>query len=375
METINSNNTSNRKSQTCFNFGKLFIVLSVILLHTNQTLAQKNKAKKIDSVATELFKSGQIYGGILVAEGDKIVYNRAFGMADKENELPNTENSVFPINSMTKSFTAVLVLQMYEEGLIKLYDPISLHFPDFKHPKANLITLHDLLSHRSGLQDYFSLQLKGKMDFNITMDDMLNEIGQMELEFEPGTAFSYNNTGYVLLAKIVQNIRNLSFEDALEKYIFVPTEMTNTTYSSTDKLPNAVKLYDQNGELAQTNRYFIGDAGIFSTTKDLYKFLLTINSDELLKKSTWNLALTPHSLPKEAKREFPAHFSPYGYGFGLTEWPYSRTENKLTANHGGTGFGSSSYMTRFIDIDRIIIFWNNHYTAPFQPVIFETVSK
>ena len=358
-----------------FNFGKFILLLLLILINTNQILAQKNKTKEIDRVAAELFESGQIHGGILVAEGNKIIYNKAFGMADKENEIPNTENSVFPINSMTKSFTAVLVLQMYEEGLIKLIDPISLHVPNFKHPKANQITIHDLLSHRSGLQDYFFLQLKGNIDFNITLDDMLNEIGKMELEFEPGSAFSYNNTGYVLLAKMVQNLRGMSFEEALEKYIFVPTEMTNTTYNSTDKLSNAVKLYDQNGEPAQANSYFIGDAGFFSTTIDLYKFLLTINSNELLNKSTWKLMLKPHSLPNEAKREFPAHFSPYGYGFGLTEWSYSMAENKLTANHGGTGFGSSSYMTRFLDSDRIVIFWNNQYAAPFQPEIFEIVAN
>jgi CubicO group peptidase (beta-lactamase class C family) len=375
MNSINLNSSSIRKSKSYIKFGKSIFVLLFIMFFTNQSIAQKNKAEKIDSVVTELFKTGQIYGGILVAEGDEIIYNKAFGMADKDNKIPNTDNSIFPINSMTKSFTAVLTLQMYEEGLIKLNDPISLYVPDFKHPKANQISIHDLLSHRSGLQDYFLVQLKEKMDFDISMDDMLNEIGKMELEFEPGTAFSYNNTGYVLLAIMVQNLRKLSFKDALEKYVFEPTEMTNTTYKSTEKLPDAVKLYDQNGETAQTNRYFIGDAGIFSTTKDLHRFLLTINSDKLLSKSTWKLALTPHSLPKEAKREFPAHFSPYGYGFGLTERPYKKTESRLTANHGGTGFGSSSYMTRFIDSDRIIIFWNNQFKSPVQPEIFEIMAK
>ena len=375
METINFNIRGMRKNESYFKFGKLFFVLSLILFFTNQSVAQKNKVEEIDSVAKELFDAGKIYGGIFVAEGDKILYNKAFGMADMEAEKLNTDNSLFPINSMTKSFTAVLVLQLYEEGLIKLSDPISLYVSDFKHPKVNQITIHDLLSHRSGLQDYFLVQLNGKMDFDISMNDMLNIIGKMELEFEPGTAFSYNNTGYVLLAKMVQNLRKLSFKDALKKYILDPLEMTSSTYSSTDKLPGAVKLYDQNGELAQTNSYFIGDAGIFSTTKDLHKFLLAINSDKLLSKATWELALTPHSLPKEAKREFPANFSPYGYGFGLTEWPYKKMENRLTANHGGTGFGSSSYMARFIDSDRVIIFWNNQYKAPVQPVIFETVAK
>jgi CubicO group peptidase (beta-lactamase class C family) len=375
MDTTNPDSSRMKKSQSCARFGKLIFLLSFITLIANQSIAQKSKGVEIDSLATELFETGQIYGGILVAEGDKILYNKAFGMADKEAKKPNTDNSLFPINSMTKSFTAVLILQLYEEGLIKLNDPISLYVSDFKHPKVNQITIHDLLSHRSGVQDYFLVQLNGKMDFDISMNEMLNKIGKMELEFEPGTAFSYNNTGYVLLAKMAQNLRKLSFKDALKKYIFDPLEMTRTIYSPTDELPDAVKLYDQNGEPAQTNRYFIGDAGIFSTTKDLHKFLLAINSEKLLSKTTWQLALTPHSLPKDARREFPAHFSPYGYGFGLTEWPYKKTESRLTANHGGTGFGSSSYMTRFMNSDRVIIFWNNQYNAPFQPVIFETVAK
>lgn len=350
-------------------------VFSFALVFVNQSLAQKNMAKEIDSVATNLFETGQIYGGILVAEGVDIIYNKAFGMSDKDAKTPNSENTLFPINSMTKSFTAVLVLQLYEEGVIKLNNPISLYVPEFKHSKANQITIHDLLCHRSGLQDYFLVQLNNKMDFDISRNEMLEVIAQMELEFEPGTAFSYNNTGYVLLAMAVEKLRQSSFKDALDKYIIRPLDMTNTTYSSTDKLMGSVKLYDQNGNPAQTNRYFIGDAGIFSTTKDLHKFLMSIKSDKLLSEKTWELALTPHSLPEEATRDFPAHFSPYGYGFGLTEWPYKGSMNKMTANHGGAGFGSSSYMARFIDNDRIIIFWNNQFKPPIQPVIFGTMAK
>ncbi len=375
MDKINHNNSRLEIRPLSTKFGKLMFVLSFVTLFINLSIAQINKAKEIDSVATKLFETGQIYGGILVAEGDKIIYNKAFGMSDKEGKIPNSDNALFPINSMTKSFTAILVLQLYQEGLIKLNEPISLYLPEFNHPKSDEITIHHLLSHRSGLQDYFLVQLNDKMDFDISMDEMLNNIEEMELEFEPGTAFSYNNTGYVLLAILVEKKRHLSFKEALEKYIFKPLKMTNTTYSSTDKLIGAVKLYDQNGEPAQTNRYFIGDAGIFSTTKDLHKFLMTVNSDKLLSNKTWKLALTPHSLPKEAKREFPAHFSPYGYGFGLTEWPYENTKNKITASHGGAGFGSSSYMTRFIESDRIIILWNNQYKSPVQPVIYQIMAK
>ncbi len=372
MDTSNQNSSRLKTSPFYIKFGKLIFVLSFF---TNQSIAQTSIAEEIDSVATELFETGKIYGGVLVAEGNKIIYNKAFGLSDKDTKILNSDNSLFPINSMTKSFTAVLILQLYEEGLIKLNDPVSLYVPNFKHPKVDKITIHDILSHRSGLQDYFLVQLNGKMDFDISMNEMLDKIEKMELEFEPGTAFSYNNTGYVLLAKIVQSLRKMSFKDALEKYIFDPLDMKNSTRSSTDKVVGAVKLYDHIGAVAQTNKYFIGDGGIFSTTKDLHKFLLTLNSEKLLSKDTWKLAFTPHSLPKEAKREFPAHFNPYGYGFGLAEWPFENTENKLTASHGGTGFGSSSYMTRFIESDRIIILWNNQYKLPVQPEIYQIMAK
>jgi len=375
MDKINLNNLRLRTKPLYTKLVKLMFVLSFIALFFNQSIAQINTEKEIDSVATKLFETGQIYGGILVAEGDKIIYNKAFGMSDKEAKIPNSDNALFPINSMTKSFTAVLVLQLYQEGLIKLNDPISLYVPVFNHPKSNEITIHHLLSHRSGLQDYFLVQLNDKMEFDVSMNEMLSEIAQMELEFDPGTAFSYNNTGYVLLAMVIEKTRQLSFNDALEEYIFKPLKMNNTTYNSNDKLNGSVKLYDQDGNIAQTNQYFIGDAGIFSTTKDLHKFLLSVNSDKLLNKMTWELALTSHSLPEEAKREFPAHFSPYGYGFGLTEWPYEDSKNKMTANHGGAGFGSSSYMARFIDNDRIIIFWNNQFKPPIQPILFEIMAK
>lgn len=356
-------------------FDRLLFIFLTVFMFTNYCIAQKNKTELLDSIATNLFESDQIYGGIFVAEGDTIIYNEAFGMSDKELGIKNAKNAVFPINSMSKSFTAVLILQLYEDGFLKLDDPVSQYLSGFKHPKANEITIHHLLSHRSGLQDYFLLQLKGEMGFDISMNEMLENIAETELEFQPGTAFSYNNTGYVLLAMIVEKQRKSSFKDALTKYIFDPLEMTKTFYSSTDKRVGSVKLYDQNGNPAQSNRYLIGDGGIFSTTTDLHKFLMSINTNTLLTKEIWELALTPHSFPKEAKRPFPTHFNPYGYGFSLTEWPYSNSKNGMTASHGGTGFGSSSYMSRFIDNNRIIIFWNNQYKKPVQPAIFAILAE
>ena len=169
-----------------------------ILIFAFQTATSQVKIaiyKEIDDIAQKLYADGKLHGGILIAEGENVIYQNAFGMADRNLEIPNTVNTRFTINSMGKMFTAILTLQLVEDDSISLNDPISKHLPWFNHPRAGDITIHHLLSHRSGLKGYFDEQIEGRLDFFISQREVLDKMSQLDVKFEPGKGCDYSNTG------------------------------------------------------------------------------------------------------------------------------------------------------------------------------------
>lgn len=338
----------------------------------------KDKKARIHEVATKLYKEGKLHGGVLVAEGENIIYQGAFGMADRDLGVPNTEKTRFIINSMGKMFTAILILQLAEEGQLKVSDPISKHLPWFEHPRAKDITIHQLLSHRSGLKGYFMEQLEGRLEFNLYQRDMLEKMAQTELNFEPDTAFDYCNTGYVLLGEIIMKYRGTTdYNNILQERIFKPLGMKNTYHSASVYGPGAPVYYKQDGSPATPFPHinYKGDGGSKSTLQDLHKFAMAIGSEKLLTKASWNLAFTPHSLPEEAKRVFGAHFDPYGYGYSVLSLPYAKNKKAKAVGHGGAGIGSTDFLVRYTDSERIIINWNNEFLNPVLTELFEAVAE
>ncbi len=346
---------------------------------TQSTYAQNSKDKrdKIQEIATKLYEEGKLHGGLLVAEGENIIFQGGFGMADRDLGIPNTENTRFIINSMGKMFTAILTLQLVEEGKLELNDPVSSHLSWFNHPRADEITIHQLLSHRSGLKGYFMEQLNGKLDFNLPQREILEKMAQAELNFEPGTAFDYSNTGYLLLGEIIMKYRAADYYDVLQDKIFKPLGMKNTYYSACTYGPGSPVYYKQDGSSATPfpHMNYKGDGGSKSTLEDLHKFALAIGSDQLLSKISWELAFTPYSQPEEAIRVFGAHFDPYGYGFSLPDLPYSQSEKSKAVGHGGAGIGSSNYLVRFKSSDRIVIIWNNEFKKPKLMELFQVLAE
>lgn len=279
----------------------------------------------------------------------------------------------FSINSLGKMFTAILIMQLVEEGRLALNDPLTRHLPDFVHPRAGEVTIHMLLSHRSGLPDYFINQLRGVIPMELELPTILETVAGMELDFEPGTMFHYSNTGYVLLGMIVERKNKMPFAQVLEERLFEPLGMDATAHDLDligDRVPD---YYMQDGRVVESREgIFVGDGGQTSSLRDLHRFMLALGSDRLLDEKSWDLVFTPHSLPSEVPEGAwpPAHQDPYGYGFTLPQLPYSVESTALAAGHGGAGLGSN-YAVRFLDSDRIVIIWNNMAKVPRRMEIFE----
>ncbi|MCG6186290.1 serine hydrolase domain-containing protein [Maribellus maritimus] len=348
-------------------------IVTILLITAQSVFCQLTleNAAKIDSVAQKLHKEGKFNGGLLVAEGNQIIYENAFGLADRNLNIPNSHEMRFWDASIGKMFTAVLILQLAEEDKLFLTDPISKHLPWFRHELADSISIHQLLSHRSGFQSRIYEEREiAEHDEKSQRSILEHKIAKSDLAFEPGAAFLYSNTGYVLLSEVIMAHLGKDYNAILQEHIFKPLKMNETYWSAPIYGPTMPVYYleDGNAFLPADELDFTGPGGEKTTLRDLHKFMLAVGTDQLISKKSWALAFKAHSLPEEAKSQWGPHQSPYGYGFSLIDLPYASNEIDATVSHGGAGKGTSSYALRFLEKNRIVILWNNEYK---NPMLFE----
>jgi CubicO group peptidase (beta-lactamase class C family) len=284
--------------------------------------------QKLDDYFTNLAKEGEINGGILVAENGKIVYEKSIGYADFEVKRLNTKDTEFHLASISKTFTAVAVLQLKEKGKLNLDDKFVKYFPDFPYPE---ITLRHLLSHTSGLPDYelFDKLIEDNPQRVFENKDIIPTMkkAQTPLKFEPGEKWHYGNFNFALLALLVEKLSGQKFEDYLKKNIFEPAQMTRTYVKTALINPNATpnQAYnyfypflfssefvsaDKNFSNARYKKHFynmgfIGQGNVTSTTGDLLKFDQALYAGVLLKNETLEEAFTPTKLKSGENNKIP----------------------------------------------------------------------
>ena len=254
---------------------------------------------KLESKVDELVKSYMdidIFSGVvLIAEKGKPVYHKAFGLANREQNIPNTLNTHFDIGSMNKGFTKVIILQLINEGKLKLDDKLGKFLPGFPKEAAEKITVAHLLNHESGYggyhtPEYWDIPLEKK-----SLQTALEHIKKQPLMFEPGTAKEYSNAGYVLLGLIAEKVAGKPYYDIVEERIVKPLAMKETYLRDKYTVPNRAIGYFKNmrGEL-QNNESF-GEiptpaGGFYSTTSDMLKFYRAYHyGDQLWNEATRSL--------------------------------------------------------------------------------------
>ena len=361
------------------------LVLPLTLISTGPVVGQPTGGAdpdpELQQLIRKLYAQGDFHGGILIAEGEEVILQEAWGIADHEEGLVLTPEHRFNVNSMGKMFTAILAMQLVEEGRLALDDPLSRHLPQFDHPRSEDVTIHMLLSHRSGIPDFVINRIRGVIPREPVLPTIFDTIVGMELDFEPGTMFHYSNTGYVLLGMIVERKYGKSFAEVLDERLFQPLGMEDTALDFDvfgDRVP---KYYTQDGGIRNsadgfTDEFLGGDGGETSSLQDMHRFMLALGSEELLSEESWERVFTPHSLPSEVPEGAwpPPHQDPYGYGFSLPRLPYAGDSTALAAGHGGAGLGSN-YAVRFLDSGRIVLVWNNIFKMPRLANMFEYLAR
>jgi len=310
---------------------------------------QNDLESQIDTYFRRLVYRG-FSGAALVAKNDEIVLHSGYGLAQDQNGTPVTPDTVFDIGSLSKQFTAAAILHLEMRGLLDVNDPISECLDNVPEDKA-AITVHQLLTHSAGLTMDHS---EGDLD-PITRDEALQAILAQPLAFQPGEAYSYSNSGYTLLAVIIEKVSGRSYQAYLQDNLFEPAGMRETGFYNDPrwKSLNVANGYlngvDQGSPANWPGPYWgvLGNGGVMSTVGDLHLWWLALQDHAILSQAATEKLFTPH-VQEDDEGSF--------YGYGRT---IAQTEFGKVIRHNGGGIGGSSDFAAYTDQGLVVIITSN----------------
>jgi CubicO group peptidase (beta-lactamase class C family) len=260
---------------------------------------------------------------VAVVRDGNVVLMKAYGMADVEKGISNSPSTIFRLGSVTKSFTAIAVLQLVEDGKLRLEDPLSKYLEGF--PRGDEIRISNLLSHTAGLPDFTPYE----------------ELKKRPLEFDPGSRINYSNSGYFVLGHIIEKVSGQPWDEYLRDHVFTPSGMKHSGYDKSktldgratgylvedDRLYHAVAADDALGAYAA--------GGLYSTVEDLSRWEQALAAGKLVRKETLEMASTPFTLAGGRRAR---------YGLGFMTATHRGLEE---VGHGGDITGFNTYVARY----------------------------
>ena len=334
-----------------------FQVIRLPYLKIDSAVPKAEKLDELDKWFTNIHGRGKFNGSVLVAKRGEVVFSKSYGLKSSDSSTLLDEHASFNLASVSKQFTAMAIVLLKERGQLNYHDPLSRYIPELSfHDK---VTIRHLLNHTSGVPDYMRLaksSLKGKTLF--TNKDLIALFSekQPQLNFLPGSKFEYSNTGYVLLAEVVERVSGESFESFMNKNIFAPLTMQNSQVynllSNSEpknrvygfryqfslfggkKKPNDLNVFDG----------VAGDGGVYASTHDLFLWHEALTRGQLVSREAYAAAYHPAVL-SDSKT------SNYGFGWFLNA--------DASVEHAGGWIGFTSYLYRHVDNGELIVILDN----------------
>ena len=335
-------------------------------------LSDKELVQEIKAFMEKLAAADAFSGTLLVARDGKPIFRSAYGMASKAYHVPNRLDTKLNIASVGKMFTAVAIAQLAEQGKLSFTDTVGKHLPDYPNKDvAQKVTIHQLLTHSSGLGDTYSARYicrKGVLRKVRNWLPLFIEDAK-PLAFEPGARWQYSNQGFILLGAIIEKVSGEDFFEYVQKHIFQPARMTDTGYYEADRdTPNLAMGYTNFEDLGDDNYQFhLGErrnvslysgarggptGGASSTLEDLLRFSLALRGNQLVSAKTVDLLTSSKILA----RKYDANQTYWGYGFEL-----ENIDGKRVIGHGGGDFGISSGIRWYPDSGNYTIIVLSNY--------------
>ena len=336
----------------------LFLFCFIGLLGS-QVLNAQSKASKIEDLMALYAEYGQFNGSVLVAEDGEVVYKNGFGKANMEWDIPNESDTKHRLGSITKQFTAVLILQLVEEGKLKLDDPVSTYLPDYPKASGDKVNLHQLLTHSSGIPNYTSFpNFFNEHSRNPYKSvEFIGKFQDLDLEFEPGEKFAYSNSGYFLLGVIIEKVTGKSYEENLQERIFDPLNMKDSGFDHHEViLKKRASGYQKRGDSYSNAPYLdmsipYAAGSLYSTVEDLYLWDRALAANKLLSKENKDLMFVGH---------ISSGNGAYGYGWGTNKMAMGASQDSLVVvGHGGGINGFNTLIDRVPANQDLIVLLNN----------------
>ena len=301
--------------------------------------------RKLDAFMHTLGERGQFSGAVLVADANGILYESALGLSDHQRAKPFATETQSCLASLSKPFTALLVMMQVQNGSMGLDDPVSKYVTGL-NPRVGAVTIRQLLTHTSGLPDYGNTPVDHP---GATTADVLHNLRMLDhLEFAPGERYRYSNSGYVLLGAVVEKVAGVPFSELLQTRILAPVGMKHTFLLTHEgqKTSQAAIGYDDFGDLDDYAGFVAGDGGMYSTVEDLYRFDRALRGEALVSQAILNKMFTPATVR--------AGTTSYGLG-----WNVENTAQGKRVWHTGSTAGFRAYFERWPTKQRLIVLLTN----------------
>jgi CubicO group peptidase (beta-lactamase class C family) len=334
---------------------------SIIAIKYYSEAKTQNVSLKLDSLLKRINKRHDFHGSILVAQKGKVIYQNQIGTADFRKKKALHKESIYQLASVSKQFTAASILMLVERDLLKLNDTVTKYFPKF--PFKN-ITIKHLLNHTSGLPKYFWVAehewKENHPPNNSEMMSFIETSSTASMFFRPGRRFDYSNTGYFVLASLVEKVSNLSFSDFVKTNIFDPLQMSNSfvySFKNTPIKENQLigyRIYRGWRHLkigGTVNDAVVGDKNIYATNEDLFKWIHGLNTGKIISKKSLEQMYTKGETRYGRK-------VPYGFGFRI-----DTNADEKVIYHFGKWNGFSTGISQYPNDLVIIILEHTSYRA------------
>jgi D-alanyl-D-alanine carboxypeptidase len=329
---------------------QLIILLTFFIAHSNAF----GQVDSLENSIADYAKSNNFNGTILIQKDNKRLFLQSFGMANRQFDIKNTNDTKYRIASMTKTFTAVLILQLFEKGKLELDKPIKNYLPNYKGEGADKITIHSLLTHSSGIENCEKSGLD-IYELPLTSDSIITKYCSGKLENPVGKQFSYNNGDYMILGKIIEEIYKKTYKTVLKEQILTPFKLKNTDLvnqstimrdlANTYLWNDSTKIFENDPPFYLEN--FGAAGGLYSTVSDLGMFTNALFNKLILKENTLNLML----------KSYPEFWNT-AYSVWVTEQEINQKKCTVVDRYGSIQ-GANTIMSHFLNQNVTIIIFSN----------------